>query len=67
MKAGSAMWMDFPRRVILAKGQDWRDEPYVYVPVPQSYAKGLWCSEGTRSKKLIRLFARLSSFMGGIW
>jgi hypothetical protein len=27
LKAGSAMWMDFPRRVILAKGQDWRDEP----------------------------------------
>lgn len=29
IKAGSAIWMDFPRRTILAKGEDWRDEPYV--------------------------------------
>jgi hypothetical protein len=29
MAKGSAMGMEFPRRVILGKGQDWRDVPYV--------------------------------------
>lgn len=29
MAKGTAMGMEFPRRVILGKGQDWRDVPYV--------------------------------------
>jgi hypothetical protein len=29
LKKGTVAGMEFPRRVILAKGQDWRDVPYV--------------------------------------